>query len=77
MGGVKAIISKSPVRFIEQLGNKIITSIEQWEALGFKVEEMEEFFGEKLVGTHLQPLLLLMDTMTVTFGHISLHQVEL
>ena len=43
---------KSPVRFIEQLGNKIITSIEQWEALGFKVEEMEEFFGEKLVGTN-------------------------
>ena len=41
---------KSPVRFIEQLGHKIITSIEQWEALGFKVEEMEEFFGPKLIG---------------------------
>lgn len=40
---------KSPVRFIEQLGSKIITSIEQWEALGFKVEEMEEFFGDRLV----------------------------
>ena len=41
---------KSPVRFIEQLGHKIITSIEQWEALGFKVQEMEEFFGDTLVG---------------------------
>ena len=41
----------SPVRFIEQLGNKIITSIEQWEALGFKVKEMEEFFGPRLIGT--------------------------
>lgn len=40
---------KSPVRFIEQLGHKIITSIEQWEALGFKIEEMEEFFGDRLV----------------------------
>ena len=41
---------KSPVRFIEQLGHKIITSIEQWEALGFKVQEMEDFFGDTLVG---------------------------
>ena len=41
---------KSPVRFIEQLGNKIITAIEQWEALGFKIKEVEEFFGDHLVG---------------------------
>ena len=41
----------SPVRFIEQLGHKIITSIEQWEALGFKVTEMEEFFGPRLKGS--------------------------
>lgn len=40
----------SPVRFIEQLGHKIITSIEQWEALGFQVKEMNEFFGETLFG---------------------------
>ena len=40
----------NPVRFIEQLGHKIITSIEQWEALGFKVKEMEDFFGEHLKG---------------------------
>ena len=32
----------SPVRFVEQLGNKMITSIEQWEALGIKVEEQVE-----------------------------------
>ena len=41
---------KSPVRFIEKLGNKIITSIEQWEALGYKIKEMEDFFGDHLVG---------------------------
>ena len=40
---------RSPVRFIEKLGHKMITSIEQWEALGFKVKEMEEFFGDRLV----------------------------
>ena len=33
---------QSPVRFIEQLGHPIITSIEQWEALGIKVNEVEE-----------------------------------
>lgn len=39
---------QSPVRFIEQLGHPIITSIEQWEALGIKVNEVEEFFGPTL-----------------------------
>lgn len=43
-------IYKSPVRFIGKLGDKMITSIEQWESLGFKVQEMEEFFGDRLVG---------------------------
>lgn len=42
----------SPVRFVEQLGNKMITSIEQWEALGIKVEEVEKFFGEHLCKYH-------------------------
>lgn len=41
---------QSPVRFIEQLGHKMITSIEQWEALGIKVQEMEDFFGPTLKG---------------------------
>ena len=41
---------KSPVRFIQQLGHKIITSIEQWEALGIKVKEMDDFFGDTLCG---------------------------
>lgn len=36
----------SPVRFIEQLGSKIISNIEQWESLGFKVFETEDFFGD-------------------------------
>ena len=44
---------KSPVRFIEQLGHKIITSIEQWEALGFKLKEMEGFFGPFLVNGNI------------------------
>ena len=43
---------KSPVRFIEQLGHKMITSIEQWEALGIKIKEVEEFFGDSLVGVN-------------------------
>ena len=43
---------KSPVRFIEKLGHKMITSIEQWEALGLKVKEMEDFFGPHLVSRH-------------------------
>lgn len=38
----------SPVRFIQQLGNKMITSIEQWEALGKKVACIDEFFNETL-----------------------------
>ena len=36
------------VRFIEQLGHLIIEAIEQWEALGFEVEEMTQFYGEFL-----------------------------
>lgn len=43
----------SPVRFIEQLGNKIILAIEQWEALGIKLEPVERFFGEHLVNIYL------------------------
>ena len=39
---------RSPVRFIEQLGHRIILSIEQWEALGIKLEPVEKFFGEHL-----------------------------
>ena len=42
---------KSPVRFVEKLGNKIILAIEQWEALGIKLEPVERFFGEHLVDT--------------------------
>lgn len=36
----------SPIRFIQQLGHRVITNIEKWESLGFVVEEMEHFFGE-------------------------------
>ena len=36
----------SPLRFIENLGSRVITNIEKWESLGFVVEEMEHFFGE-------------------------------
>lgn len=38
----------SPVRFIEQLGHPIILAIEQWEALGFKLQPVEDFFGDHL-----------------------------
>ena len=31
----------SPLRFIEQLGSRVITNIEKWESLGFIVKEME------------------------------------
>ena len=41
----------SPVRFIEQLGSKVITNIEKWEALGVKVYETESFFSDHLVKT--------------------------
>ena len=39
---------RSPVRFIEHLGHPLIESVEQWEALGLKVKEINEFFSSYL-----------------------------
>lgn len=41
----------SPVRFIEQLGSSLISNIEKWEALGIKIQEVENFFSDHLVGS--------------------------
>lgn len=38
----------SPVRFVEQLGDRMIMAIEQWESLGFIVKEINDFFSEHL-----------------------------
>lgn len=39
----------SPVRFIQQLGHRYIKNLEQWEALGVKFDDIEEYFGDNLV----------------------------
>ena len=44
---------KSPVRFIENLGHPSIEAIEQWEALGFEIEEVNEFFSSYLKKRYL------------------------
>lgn len=41
----------SPVRFVQQLGHPYIKNLEQWEALGVVIQDVEEFFGDKLVHT--------------------------
>lgn len=39
----------SPVRFVQQLGHPYIENLEQWEALGVRIDEIEEYFGELMV----------------------------
>lgn len=40
---------KSPVRFVQQLGHPEIKCLEQWEALGIRFKEVEDYFGERMV----------------------------
>ena len=40
----------SPVRFVQQLGHRYIKNLEKWEALGVKIKDVEEYFGDELVG---------------------------
>lgn len=39
---------RNPVRFVEQLNNPMIKAIEEWEAIGIKLKEVENFFEDHL-----------------------------
>lgn len=39
----------SPVRFVQQLGHRYIKNLEQWEALGVRIIDIDEWFGDKQV----------------------------